>query len=515
MATLTQPAAALEAPVKPGADRTNQLLAGIVVVATLLRLYRLDVGLWLDEALLYTTYAQRSFVEIVTTYETQNHHFLYSLLARVAFLLFGPSTWALRLPAVLFGVASIWALYLLGREVASRREALIAAALMTVSYHHVWFSQNARGYSGLLFWTLLSSYLLLRALRDGQARTWRLFAVALALGFYTHLTMVFVAFAQGLVLLGAAGDPRRRGWRTWQLGVIQGFGLAALLTFLLHAPALPAILSGEAAGEVSNVPLWRQPLWAVLEFVRGFQVSYSLGLLALGAVTVFGLGLAGYWRERPAIITLLIVPVATCAALNIGLGHHIWPRFFFFALGFGVLVAVRGSMLAGRWLGHKLRLSLDSTSRLETAAGLLLVLGAAPALLLVYGPKQDFAGALEFVERERQPGDVVVTAGLAVMPFKEVYRADWAVVETRPELEVLRTRAARTWLVYTLATHFEAVYPDLNEAAQREFELVKEFPGTVGDGAIIVRRSPASPTRQARTCSMAFTSDTRTGPIDE
>jgi hypothetical protein len=81
------------------------------------------------------------------------------------------------------------------------------------------------------------------------------------------------------------------------------------------------------------------------------------------------------------------------------------------------------------------------------------------------------------------------------MPFKEVYRTDWAVVETRPELEALRARAARTWLVYTLATHFEAVYPDLNEAAQREFELVKEFPGTVGDGAIIVRRSPASPAR--------------------
>jgi uncharacterized membrane protein len=48
-------------------------------------------------------------------------------------------------------VASIGALYLLGRAVAGPTEALFAAALMTVAYHHVWFSQNARGYSGLLF----------------------------------------------------------------------------------------------------------------------------------------------------------------------------------------------------------------------------------------------------------------------------------------------------------------------------------------------------------------------------
>ena len=71
---------------------------------------------------------------------------------------------------VLFGLASILALYLFGRQVTSASESLLAAALLTFSYHHVWFSQNARGYTGLLFWTLLSSWLLLRALRNGAAR---------------------------------------------------------------------------------------------------------------------------------------------------------------------------------------------------------------------------------------------------------------------------------------------------------------------------------------------------------
>ena len=35
------------------------------------------------------------------------------------------------------------------RAVATTHEALLAAAFLTVSYHHVWFSQNARGYTAL------------------------------------------------------------------------------------------------------------------------------------------------------------------------------------------------------------------------------------------------------------------------------------------------------------------------------------------------------------------------------
>jgi uncharacterized membrane protein len=60
-------------------------------------------------------------------------------------VLFGDSGAALRLPAALFGVASLGAVYALGREVVGRREGLLAALALAFSYQHVWFSQNARG----------------------------------------------------------------------------------------------------------------------------------------------------------------------------------------------------------------------------------------------------------------------------------------------------------------------------------------------------------------------------------
>ena len=162
------------------------IVGAMLLVALALRLYGLNSGLWYDEILTSINYARMPFGEIIATYDSQNQHFFFSLLSRASTLIFGESAWALRLPAVVFGVASIWALYLLGREVGSETEALLSAALLTFSYHHVWFSQNARGYTGLLFWAILSSWYFLRGLREGRSRLWVLYAGAAALGIYTH-----------------------------------------------------------------------------------------------------------------------------------------------------------------------------------------------------------------------------------------------------------------------------------------------------------------------------------------
>ena len=175
------------------------LLLLLLLASTGLRLYRLDEGLWLDEILTYVRYARLPLGDIVRTFDSENQHFLYSILASLSFQIFGESGWALRLPAVLFGVASILALYLLGKEVAGSVEGLLAAALMAFSYHHLWFSQNARGYTGMLFWTLLSSWFMLRGLKNGRLADWLAYGASAALGTYTHLTMGFVIFGQLIV----------------------------------------------------------------------------------------------------------------------------------------------------------------------------------------------------------------------------------------------------------------------------------------------------------------------------
>ena len=163
-----EPLAASEPPRTHG----GPALALLLVAAALLRIIHLDSGLWYDEIVTLVEFVRLPLASLVTTYTSTNNHILYSLLAKACTSLFGESSWALRLPAAVFGVASIWALFGLGREVTTRREALLASALMAFSYHHVWFSQNARGYTILLLGTIVATELLMRGLANGRRSLW-------------------------------------------------------------------------------------------------------------------------------------------------------------------------------------------------------------------------------------------------------------------------------------------------------------------------------------------------------
>jgi uncharacterized membrane protein len=282
--------------------------------------------------------------EIISTYLSENQQFLYTLLAQASFSLINESGWSLRLPAVLFGIGSLWALYLLGRQVGTTREALLSVALLAVSYHHIWFSQNARGYTGLLFWTILASWLLLRGLYDQRRRFWLFYAAAVALGVYTHMTMLFVIVGHFVIyLITILGRNRQEVRANPWAGVLLGFCLASLLIFQLHSLAIPQIL-GTISKTESVVVAWKNPLWTLFEFIKGVETGFAGSIVATGALLVFGAGVLSFARTQPVVIQLLVIPAVIGATVTVAMGHHLWPRFFFFAFGFGALVVVRGTM---------------------------------------------------------------------------------------------------------------------------------------------------------------------------
>jgi mannosyltransferase len=462
----------------------------------LIRLYQLDSGLWLDEILTYVQYSGLPYGEIVTTYTSENQHFLFTLLTRACFDVFGAGPWALRLPAVLFGVASIGALYLFGREVIGPREALLSSALLAFSYHHVWFSQNARGYSGLLFWTLFSSWLLMKGLREGRALIWIAYALAVALGVYTHITMLFVAAGQfaawGIELyLG-----RRRVWPARWNGFWLGFVMAGLFTFQLYAIVLPQVRSSMAR-TVSVVEAWKKPLWTIVEIFSGLQTNFAGAAVAAIALVVFAAGLWSFASKNPAVIYLLFLPPVVGASFVLFAGHHLWPRFFFFTFGFGALVTVRGTWVLAEAGAALLKLPPALGPRLASAVCTTLVLVSAASVPFAFGPKQDYLGALAFVEAARSPGDAVVTAGLATFPYQRLYKAGFEPVESLEALNSIRSRAKRTILLYTLEPVLESMYPDILASVKRDFKPMKQFGGTLQGGTVYVyvteRPNPVPP----------------------
>jgi uncharacterized membrane protein len=469
-------------------------LSGLVVLAAVLRLPALNQQLWFDEILTLLESARAPIWQIVTEYGGQNQHMLYSVLAHSSISLFGEQPWTLRLPAVFFGVASIPALYFLGRLVTTDREALYASALMTVNYQHVWFSQNARGYTGMVFWTLLASISFIRCANRGSRRHWVMYGLSSALGIYTHLMMACVVAAHVLVYVWLLSSRARTG-RPFAgnfLAPVHGFVLCGVLSLLLYAPVLPRVLAHTVG--VARDPVhyeWASPLWALAEMIRGLRSGTAGGLLAV-AIAGFILlsGLIGYWQENRFTVGLFVVPGLVTAIAVLATSHNFWPRFFFFEIGFAMLLVVRGAMVLGSLGSQMIGRSEKFGLQMGTAVVFLMLLASVIPLRAEYlYPKQDYLGAMKFLDENQRPGEQVLTAGVTTTPFQRYYGRQWAFVVTRSQLDAALQSGHPTWIIYSMPGSIRTSQPEVWEMIQSSFTLVRAFPGTLGGGTIYVSKA--------------------------
>lgn len=469
-------------------------LVALTALALVLRLINLNSGLWIDEIYSLLHSFRPSLWQIVSVFPRDNHHPFYSVLAHLSLTVFGESPWSIRLPAALFGAATIPLLYLLGTLVVSRREALLAAALLCVSYHHVWFSQNARGYALLAFFAVAGAWVLLRGLEDGRPRFFVAYAVLIALGAWTHLTMVFVAVGHALACAIAFARHRdAHPLAVWRRAAF-GFVLSGVLTILLYAPVLTDVTHFFTKSP-SHLKGISTPRWAVAEAVRGLLqalggAGVALALVALlAAALLFGAGLWSFWRTRRLALGLFILPGVVTITGALAARGTMYPRFFFALAGYGVLIAVRGAFSVAKAVAERTGSRESAASRgqrIGAAVTLALIVLSALSLTRVYRyPKQDFEGARRFVESHRGPHDTTATVDVTTVPYRDYDGLAWPAVANAAELQHLRI-GHRVWLVYTFPRYLQAAAPDVYAVTERECRTATAFKGTVGGGDVYV-----------------------------
>jgi uncharacterized membrane protein YuzA (DUF378 family) len=458
-----------------------------VAVAAVLRAIDLGTELWLDEMITSVLTIRPPARELLTVYKGDNQHPLYSLLAYASVALFGDTPWALRLPAMVFGVASVPMLYLLGRRVATPREALFAAALLAVSYHHVWFSQNARGYTLLAFWAILATDLLLRGIREERRSAFVGYAVVAALGIYTHLTMVFLVAAHVLVCvwMSFAVRGRRLGWKLPALG----FVLGGMLTLALYGPILVQVVDW-FTNRPSRLLGVSTPAWALGEGWRILRIGFGAGWSMIAAGVVFAVGLVSYARRSPLVFALFVLPgVTTVAGALFGRGT-MYPRFFFFLIGFAMLIVVRGASVIGE-LAARVVARGRGEARLASGIGgalvALMILASVLSLRYNYAyPKQPFLAAAAHVDANANPGEPVAVLNASRYAYLEYYRRAWTPLMQDDALNALRKAGQSVWLVYTFPRYLALEAPAVIETIRAECGNAVKFDGTVGDGDVFV-----------------------------
>lgn len=468
------------------------VLSVLSVIALLLRLWHLNSDLWFDELLTLLNFVRLPLGDLVTSLPDQNNHLLFSALSYASVRVFGESSWSVRLPSVLFGVMSLWALFLLGRRVVGSKEALLACGLMTVSYHHIWFSQNARGYMALLFFSLLATWLWLEALDKEAWGWWIAYSLAVTAGMLSHLTMVFVVAAHLSVYLMTLWSASRKKDKSPEHSVswrpLIAWGLCVSLTLQLYALALPEFLH-VGLHEVSLESEWTSPWWVIAETVRNLRIGFS------GVVVIMCGGglLVGGWldmlRREWQSGMLMILPALLAGGSVLATGHNLWPRFFFFAMGFALLIAMHGTTVVSQLFSNLV--TMKSRERWGAVAGttlaLLMIAASVTTVPRVYAhPKQDYSGARDYVEMHRGPNDGVVAVGLAGVAYERYYAPTWSVAQTQAELDSARRGRAEVWLVYTLPIEVKTYRPEIWQAIESDFSVVKIFPGTLGGGEVFV-----------------------------
>ncbi|OQY46739.1 MAG: hypothetical protein B6242_06900 [Anaerolineaceae bacterium 4572_78] len=328
----------------------------IIIFAFILRWNNIHRSLDYDE--IYSTVhfiRTESLIQTITYYRMFNNHIGYSIMARLAWHLFGNAEWVLRLPALIFGLASLYAFWQFVNRYWDMSAAYFATFLLAISPMHVQYSVSARGYAGMIFATILATSLYFQLMSMPNKSTLIKWIIVNVLGIYIHIFMVIVIIMQLCFTLLLALHTWNRGGNTISqqtfTHIWKGGFLIVLFSMLCYAPVMP-LLFHYIGG--TNQIVKQQFLGMVILREFGGEV-HAIWLLCIVACIIIGL-LAKYHVNNKQVLYFAIsgiVPVAILPFMH----ANMFSRFFVYLLPFFILFFAFGVMaLYEKWKNNFLRL---------------------------------------------------------------------------------------------------------------------------------------------------------------
>lgn len=331
-----------------------------------------------------------------------NSHLLNSVIMKAVHLWAGESPALMRLPNLVFVMLAIVLLYLASSQLIGRVPAFAAALLLSLHPAMVLYSVFARGYAGVVLFTLVSSILFVQVV---HRFSWRRLLISSATGFLAgafHLFAVNVLIAQAVLAVVAAWWPGMIGSEAAQrnagrkaatflgpvtaLALLVGVSLPSLRTafagssdYLFQAP-FPVALVNFLGGNAYRTDLdWFSPAICVVALI---------GLLSLKKLPVLQIYLGLLYLSPISLYVLsYFVPRFT-----------LHPRFFVFLLPFTCFLAAAGS-------SHVIE-AIDTDDRRRWSS---VVRGAAVVFLIlvasVFVDRIDVPRGKGFIKLQREVGE--------------------------------------------------------------------------------------------------------------
>jgi len=321
--------------------RTKLFLFFLIIIGFFYRLYGLDANysFWTDEehvAIFSRAILERGKPVLANGYSTGIYQWLQYWASAVSAKIFGLNEFAIRLPSVFFGVLTIWAVYLLAKELfvnsstsAVRRQRLcrrreeslrlrpapsgaglhsgppsevfvplVAAALTTFLNIEILWSRQARPYQALQFFYLLGAWFIYKLTKE-EKFNWRYFLGFFAIGILASLMhgLGLVILFSGFIYLLLFSFSLVKKWLP--LGILIGL----LLSYIFRLS--PSMFTTQL-GKINNLFYYRVFLWhnyLLLVFLALFG-SLSLifrkrkeWLIIILPLVVQGIFVSFFWRQ--------------------------------------------------------------------------------------------------------------------------------------------------------------------------------------------------------------------------
>jgi mannosyltransferase len=477
------------------------VLALITLLGAGLRIYRLDTDLWIDEIGSFQHAMSATAGELFRTFSSPNQHLMNSLLERLSVAALGEHDWTVRLPAALFGIATVPAMYWLARPIMRGWQSLAVAFLTAVSYHHIWFSQNARGYSGYLLFSVLSTGALLRLAVTGRRRWVAGYTISAVLALSSLIIAAFVIIAH-VILVAFFMLHQHREARPVALTIrrlLAAFGITALASLAIYGPTAIELLRVVGTAYVREGTGFRpMSLEFVRETLRGLGAGFG-SLALVGAVPfliVVAIGTLSLMRRGWLVVLTFVLALGMMAGVVVIASWLTSPRFFILVVPLAFLVAVESldlvARLLSRFAAEPRRPRVYAT--LAGAAVALCAVALAFGLPRYYAiPKQSFRAAIAAFTARAKPGDALVAVYQADRGFDYYTRrlglaGDGRFFSTRTMggFDSLGTRLSgrRVYLATTFERAFMVESPELWKRIDDGWNPVESFPATIGYGEI-------------------------------
>lgn len=454
--------------------KIHPVLAAILLVGLVLRCWNITQSFWWDE--IWSTMAYATAPAVWTIMKSLgyyfNNHVLYSLMAHGSIKLLGESEFAARLPALIMGLVGIVVAFQFFRKYLGDGCALIAAFLLAVSAFHIDHSTEARGYSGLALFSLLSSLYYLQALRSNTTLQWSLYVLWTVVGCSMQIFMIAVCIAQLFFLLiifiaQQAGLLDQQVDRKTYYNFCTALLCAAVLTLIFYAPILPDFLAN--IGKVRLVNVSRLPFFTNLLKSMLPGINTPIGVI-IYCITICG-GLYGIFKRDSIfgiyLLTIISLPLILYLSLN---PMFMFERYFIFALPFVLLTVGTGIVFLSQFLPQQYQTGF-------VVLYLFLICYVQIPMLKtgLTQDRQNYREAVQFVEQaDRSQGTgLVFSIGYAGEHFKYYARhTTIAFPESLPKLFDMASGKQRLWCLIT------AWLPALRPPYEDQ-ELYAEKPGQV------------------------------------